>query len=177
MEKNHRKNRILALEIRSRRLAFAVLEETSHMLECGIRRWCSDADSARFAMQRIDPLLTLYSPVVVVLKRMSNTGKTKKRRSVILAIRWTLAKRFIDVHMVEKDDVKEAFRQSGNQNKYMIAATIAQMFPELKWKLPQKRRPWQPERYNAAIFDAVALAITCRLQCGASAKLQDTKET
>jgi hypothetical protein len=176
MNKNYRKNRILALEIRSRRLAFAVLEETNHLLECGIRRWCSDVKSAKCAMERIDPLLMLYSPSVVVLKRMGDTNKMRKRKKIIRAIKWTLTKRFIDVHMVGRADIKEAFRESGSQNKYVIAATIAQMFPELKWKLPQKRRPWQPERYNAAIFDAVALAITCRTRCGVSVKPQGVKE-
>lgn len=173
---NHSNTRILALEIRSRRLAYAVLEGTSRLLECGIRRWRSDTKPAESAMDRIDPLLTLYSPSVVVLKRMGNTSKTRKRKQVILAIKWKLAKRFTDVHMVEKNDVKETFRQSGSQNKYQIAATIAQMIPELKWKLPQKRRPWQPERYNAAIFDAVALAITCRMRCGVSQTPQGAKE-
>jgi hypothetical protein len=176
MKTNHRRNRILALEIRSRRLAFAVLEGTSHLLECGIRRWCSDVKPAKWAMERIDPLLKLYSPSVVVLKQMSNVSKTKKRKMLILAIKWEMAKRFIDVHLIERTDVKEVFRQSGSQNKYLIAAAIAQMFPELKWKLPQKRRPWQPERYNAAIFDAVALAITCSTRCGVSVKPQGAKD-
>jgi hypothetical protein len=176
MKNNHGKNRTLALEIRSRRLAFAVLEGTNHLLECGIRRWCSDEKPAQLAMDRIDPLLTLYSPSVVVLKQLSNVNKMRRRRDIILAVKWKLAKRFVDVHLVDMMDVKKVFRQSGSKNKYLIAATIAQTFPELRWKLPQKRRPWQPERYNAAIFDAVALAITCQTQCGVSVKPQVAKE-
>jgi hypothetical protein len=86
-----------------------------------------------------------------------------------------LARRFIDVHIVGRADVQEVFRKSDKRNKNLIAATIALTFPELKWKLPQKRRPWQPERYNSAIFDAVALAITCRSRYGGYDKPPDPK--
>ncbi|MDG7002208.1 MAG: hypothetical protein JRN15_24175, partial [Nitrososphaerota archaeon] len=52
-----------------------------------------------------------------------------------------------------------------NRTKYQIASTIAQMFPELRLKLPPKRRPWQTEHYNIAIFDAISLALAYRSQC------------
>jgi len=165
MNKHCRKIRTLALEIRSRRVAFAVIEGTSHLLEWGIRRWRSDVNPAKSVMERIDPLLALYSPSVVVLKKVGHASKMKKRRSVILAVKRKLAKRFIDVHMVERADVRQRFRESGNRTKYQIASTIAQMFPELRLKLPPKRRPWQTEHYNIAIFDAISLALAYRSQC------------
>lgn len=120
---------------------------------------------AKSVMERIDPLLALYSPSVVVLKKVGYASKMKKRRSVILAVKRKLAKRFIDVHMVERADVRQRFRESGNRTKYQIASTIAQMFPELRLKLPPKRRPWQTEHYNIAIFDAISLALAYRSQC------------
>jgi len=146
-------------------MAFAVLEGATHLLETGIRRWQSKVNPAKSAMERIDPVLALYSPAVVVLKKLGHGSRLKKRRDVILAVKWNLAKHFIELHMIERNDVRNAFHQSGSKNKHLVAVAIAQMFPELKWKLPQKRRPWQPERYNAAIFDAVALALTCRSRC------------
>jgi hypothetical protein len=174
MKKHRQQIRTLALEIRSGRVAFAVLEGAAQLLESGIRRWQSDANPAKSAMERIHPLLALYSPGVVVLKKLGSDSKSKKRRNVTLAVKWNLAKCFIEVHMIERNDVRNAFRQSGSKNKYLIADAIVQMFPELKWKLPQKRRAWQPERYNTAIFDAVALALTCRSLCAVSENSQDS---
>ena len=58
-----------------------------------------------------------------------------------------------------------AFHQSGSRNKYQIAASIAEKFPELRRKLPTKRKAYQPERYDAIIFDAVALVLTHRSHC------------
>lgn len=75
--------------------------------------------------------------------------------------------------MLKRTEVRQAFRQLGSRNKYQIAATIAETFPELRPKLSPQRKPYQPERYNAVIFDAVALALAHRSHCEASADLTD----
>ena len=37
---------------------------------------------------------------------------------------------------------------------------ISEIYPELKTKLPNKRKPWEPENYYQGIFDALALVLT-----------------
>jgi len=41
-----------------------------------------------------------------------------------------------------------------------MAALIVNQFPELKWREPRPRRPWDPEAYAVAVFDAIATAVT-----------------
>ena len=65
-----------------------------------------------------------------------------------------------EVWTLKRSDVRHAFQRNGGRNKYQIAAAIVETFPELRPKLPPKRKAYQPERYNAVIFDAVALALT-----------------
>jgi len=158
------KSRTLALEIRLRRVGFAVFEGPSRLLDWGIRRWPAAANPTATIALRIDPLLSLYSPSMVVLKHVGHARVAMPRKRVIDAVRKRLIARPIAVHMVKIDEVRQAFYQSGNRNKYEIAAAIAQLFPELRRKLPPKRKAYQPERYNAVIFDAVALALTHRLR-------------
>src|ERR1035441_8215480 len=146
MKRNYCKIRTITLEIRSRRFAFAVLEGSGYLLECGIRRWSSDVNPAKLAMERIDPLLALYSPSVAVLRRVGPATKMKRRRYIILAVKRRLAKRLINIHMIDRADVRLRFRESGNQTKYQIASTIALIFPELRSKLPPKRRLWDRTR-------------------------------
>jgi hypothetical protein len=88
-----------------------------------------------------------------------------------------LVMRSVEVHMVKRADVRQTFRQSGNRNKYEIASTIAQMFPELRQKVPPKRKAWQPERYNAVIFDSVALALAHQSQCEACAEPTNAEDS
>jgi len=159
--------RTLALEIRLRRVGFAVFEGQSRLLDWGIRRWRADADPVEATIRRMNPLLSLYAPSVVVLKRLNNSQKAKQRKRVILLVKRRLVSRSIRTHMLGRAEVCQAFRQSGGRNKYEIAAAIAGTFPELRRKLPPQRKAYQPERYNALIFDAVALALAHESGCDA----------
>ena len=165
MKSKSHKARTLAIEVRLRRVGFAVFEGPNRLLEWGIRRWGSDADPVMSVVDRTAPLLALYSPSVVVLKDLGRTNGTD-RRNVIMAVKRKLVKNSSEVHMVKRAEVRKAFHQSGNRNKYQIASAIAEMYPDLKGKVPQKRKTWQPERYNAVLFDAIALALAHRSECG-----------
>jgi len=154
--------RILALEIRLRRVGFAVFEGSDHLLDWGIERWRPGVDPVLATMRRIGPLFDLYSPRVVVLKHLNGARKARRRKRVIEAVMRRLASRAVEVRTLKRSDVRNAFIGSANHNKYQIAATIAEMYPELRRKLPPRRKTYQPERYNAVIFDAVALALTHR---------------
>jgi hypothetical protein len=54
-------------------------------------------------------------------------------------------------------EIKEFFRPFKANTKHEIASMLARIFPELFWKLPPKRRAWEPERQIMTVFDAVAL--------------------
>jgi hypothetical protein len=43
------------------------------------------------------------------------------------------------------------------KSKYDRARVLASVFPELDWKLPPKRKPWQSEPRAMMIFDAAAI--------------------
>lgn len=169
--------RILAFEIRLRRVGFAVLEEPDHLLDWGILRWRAEMDPAPTIVRRISPLLTLYSPSVVVLKQLNSARKARRRKWVITKMRRQLVARSIDVHMLKRPEVRRAFQQSGSRNKYQIAATIAEAFPELRPKLPLKRKPYQPEPYNAVIFDAIALGLAHRPCCRLCGETRNTESS
>ena len=69
------------------------------------------------------------------------------------ALRWSLP-----MEVVSVDQIRSVFCNSG-KTKEGTAATIAQIFHELQWKLPPARKPWTSEGYNTVIFDAVAAGL------------------
>jgi hypothetical protein len=152
------------LEIRLRRVGFAVFEEPDHLLDWGIRRWHAGIDPVSAIMRCISQLLELYSPSVVVLKRLNGARKARQRKRLIEAVIRQLVSHSTELRTLKRSDVRHAFRRYGGRNKYEIADAIAETFPELRPKLPPKRKAYQPERYNAVIFDAVALALAHRLR-------------
>lgn len=48
----------------------------------------------------------------------------------------------------------------GAKNKYEISKKIAEAYPQLNSKLPEKRKAWETENYYQGIFDAMALILT-----------------
>lgn len=155
--------RILALEVRYRRFGFAVLEGMPRrLLDSGTRTYAT----AAVFQQRLEPILSLFDPQVIVVKRPVH--RNPHHRNGVLSILRVISKEAvrnsIPVQSVSTAEVRCVFRKSG-ETKENIAAAITQTFPELQWKVPPKRKPWTSEGHNMVIFDAAAtgLAFLARL--------------
>ena len=99
---------------------------------------------------RLHPLLSMWMPDVVVTQIGERSGKDVR----------TLFRQ------VKKEVCRTPFlriRDSRNRyfgrGKYERAVEIAARFPEIGWKLPLKRKPWESEHYSMSIFTAAALAL------------------
>jgi len=55
--------------------------------------------------------------------------------------------------------VRRFFARYNGTTKHAIASLLAGWYPDLFWKLPRKRRIWQSESYNMAVFDAAATGV------------------
>jgi hypothetical protein len=149
--------RILALEVRYRRFGFVMLERKPvRLLDAGTRTF----SSAAAILQSLEPIISTFAPCVIVVRRPSHRNAlhldgVKLNLKVIRAegVRLSIPMESVAVH-----EVRSTFHQSG-RNKELIAAIIAERFPELQWKLPPKRRPWISEGHNMVIFDATATGL------------------
>jgi hypothetical protein len=150
--------RILSLEIRHRRFGFAVLERVPRrLLDTGVRTYTT----AGTFKERIEPLLSVFSPSVIVVRRPGhkNPNHLSGVQSILRAVRAEAVRRSIPIESVALHEVRCAFRESGKTKEH-IAVAVSQSFPELQWKLPPKRKPWISEGYNMVIFDAAATGLT-----------------
>ncbi|HEV8414594.1 MAG TPA: hypothetical protein VGQ49_13445 [Bryobacteraceae bacterium] len=157
---NDDSERRLALEVRSRRLAFAVLQG-SDLLDWGVRSYSTGAVGATGAIEKLHFLLNLYGPSVVVV-RGTRGVKDESSQSVARVLRkigTKLKRQSVRLIVVDRRDVQQFFAQYGCHAKHDIALLLASRFPQLKWRLPRARRPWDPEAYSVAIFDAVGTAV------------------
>jgi hypothetical protein len=161
--------RVVALDLRSRKLGFAVLEGSRKLLDWGIKGCRTHRDLAHVAQKRIAPVLTLFAPSVVILEAGSSRKAEEPRREVISkAIQAEVLRRSIGLVFVRKDEIRGALGKGKPITKQKIAAHIVLLFPELTWKLPQERKPWQSEHHNMAVFDAIALALAYWARCNIS---------
>ena len=149
--------RILALDVRYRRLGFAVLErKPMRLLDSGTRSYISAADIP----QRLEPLISIFDPCVIVVRLPGHKNLLHLNgvKSNLRIIRTEAARRSIPMESVTVHEVRHAFHKSG-KTKEDIATAVVRAFPELQWKLPPKRKPWTSEGHNMVVFDATATGL------------------
>jgi hypothetical protein len=162
-ERFPKKGRILALEIRPRRLGFVVFEEPTQLLDWGIRTYGRpENEVSAVVAKKIDILLNLYTPFMIVLQpRRGPTLKTGESIAIVMrTIQVEAEQHSIKFEFVTKPTVRRFFIQYGVATKHQIASLLAEWFEDLSWKLPPKRKPWQSEDHNMPIFDAAATGMT-----------------
>jgi hypothetical protein len=154
--------RIVAIAIRSQRLGFAVLEGSLGLVDWRTVHYRSNSiPRIKAAMKKLMSLLALSTPSVIVIEssRLVNAPNASNVYSIRRFLKREADLRLVPMIFMKREDVRRAFRDFHARSKDAIAATLAQMFPELLSKLPPKRRIWHGEHPIMPLFDAVALAI------------------
>jgi len=171
---NERKaQRIIALDIRSQRFGYAVIEAPPiRFLDWGVR-----TVGTRRRTWHVADLIRMYRPCFVVVRRRKTGGKrdTPGARNIMRAIRSEARQGHVPVAQISEWALKKFFRGYGKRTKHEIASLLAASFTELKWKLPPPRRVkfWRPESARMGIFDATAIGIVFLAQHSASGALQE----
>jgi hypothetical protein len=159
--------RILALDVRSHRIGYAVFEGSAHLLDFGVTRF----KASQTAAPRTASLIRKFRPRVLVLRKLArNSGRNRPGTQVILRSTRNMAKHFsIDLSLISEKQLSQTFIKKGARTKHQIASLLAEDFPELGWRLPPKRKPWHGQHVNMSIFDAAVLGIAHRSSKNADA--------
>lgn len=110
---------------------------------------------------RLSNLMKLATPNVVLVKkeRWNNLRARSDAKPLIDALTKQVMAHSIQLRLLEQSALNLTFRSLGCETKADISAFLAQIFPDLIWKLPPERKIWEPEHSRQAIFDAIALGI------------------
>jgi hypothetical protein len=154
IEKEGEALRLLALEIRPQKAGFAVFDGAT-LLDWGVRGYGRTP-----AFRRIETLLSLYTPSVIVIRRRHYLKHDDAGARVVQSIKRGAQRKSISVRSLDAQHIRAFFKQRGCDSKHAIATLLAEWFPELAWRLPAKRKLWQSEPHNTLLFDAVAIAVT-----------------
>jgi hypothetical protein len=158
IEKKVPSERLLALEIRSWKFGYALVEGTS-VLDWGVA-WFPTGESS-VAIRRLAFLLKIHAPYTVIARRTrrANHESSKSAAQVLRRIGDDLKHRSMRFVVLARRDVRKFFVEQGCRNKHDIAAAVANRFSQLKPRIPRFRRAWDPESGITAVFDAVATAV------------------
>lgn len=119
--------------------------------------------SNRRCMERINEIISYHNPQILILEHHNNSRKSAriKKLNKQLYEEW---KEYVSVYRYTQQQVRETFEIFGAKNKYEINQKIVEAYPQFRTKLPDKRKPWEPENYYQGLFDALALFISYQYQ-------------
>jgi hypothetical protein len=162
LKHSHRSpRRVIALDVRPRKTGFAVFEGT-RLLDWGVGNYRERGIHFRIAAsRRIDGLLDLHLPSLVVLReRGANSAAAAKRRGTVIQMITSKAKRnSIRLRILSASTIKRFYEGQGCRTTHQIASILTEWYPELRWRLPAKRRKWDAEKYTMTLFDAAAAGV------------------
>jgi hypothetical protein len=155
-------DKVLAIAPVSRGFAYALFESVDGLVDWSNKEVRRVADKNAQCLVFIERLLRLHRPPIVALGdwRDPRSRRSLRIRLLLARIADHAAATGIVVATYRRADVAAVFEGQGARTKYDIARAAARLLPELAVRVPSRRRPWQSERYQMAIFDAVALGIT-----------------
>ena len=157
MHQANERKRIVAIDLRSSRFGFAVLEGPERLLDWGVKTFRQGVNAVQIpANVKLGELMDEFSPRAIVL--LQRDIDTKKRASMREQLLREAEKRNIAVRLVSPRAVKSAFAGS-NRNKHTIAGAVIERLPELASRRPGPRKIWKPEDYRLRIFDAASLGL------------------
>ena len=150
--------RIVSLDVRSKTLAYAILDGPLQLLDFGV----SGSTHRGFQTGRIEKLVRKFQPQVIVLRKVPAGSKRDNPavQETIKSIRSKARHLSIPVVSIEKRLIDQTFRRHCKPTKHQIALLLSACYPALRWYVPKKRKIWMPEDRRMQYFDAASLGLT-----------------
>jgi hypothetical protein len=158
MTSGKRPKLVLAIYFQTTGFGFVLLEHWSSPVDWGAPE-VHGSDRAKGCLQRIDALLELHTPDVLVLQDTSKTGtrRAPRIRALNRQILQLAKRRGVPVRTYSRAQVLDYFEEFGAKTKHRIAEIIAQHIPALGLYVPPPRKPWKSADPRMGIFEAAAL--------------------
>jgi hypothetical protein len=144
--------RILAVDLHPRSFGYVVMEGPGKLLDWGVRRSYQKTKNHPevLVVGRLRPLLKIWKPGVVITR--IGHRRNKDVQSLFRHIKKESgATAFLPIKSSPDHHV--------GRRKYQRAVEMAARFPEIGWKLPPKRKPWESEHYSMSMFEALEAAV------------------
>jgi hypothetical protein len=135
---------------------FVILNEKGEILDYGVVS-IHPADNEK-CFKRIQEIIVYCQPRIIILEDYQKSNKSPRIEKLIKNI-YDVNRGKSKIHMFSKQQIKDTFEIFGAKNKYEISRKIVEVYPQLKTKLPDKRKAWEPENYYQGIFDALSMVL------------------
>ena len=144
--------RILALDLHPASFGYAVVENAD-LLDWGLRKWlASDPTSVK---RKLCKLIDWYQPTHLLIREGA-----PGRESRIVQAAARQAK--VPIRELGREAVREAFQPGKRLSRFDIAERVAAWDPDLRFRLPSRRKLGYGEPFQVRMFNAISTAIAFR---------------
>jgi hypothetical protein len=152
---------VMAIFPNTRGFAYVVFEEPLALVDWGLSDVRGAGKNAT-AVRRVDRLVTMLGPDVVVLRASTDLQAPRGRRlrKLVGSLEELAKAKGIATVQFPREEVRRTFRYLGTPTRYAVARSIAKRIPSFDRYLPPIRQFWKGEDRRMGIFDAAALALT-----------------
>ncbi len=160
-----RKFRILAVSPAVRGVGFAVLDADGTLADWGVKLIDGNKNAASLA--KIVKLMAENEPGLLVLEDAlaKVSFRSPRVRKLFKSVTDMAKRRGMPVKAYSRGQYLATLLPEGEHTKQAAAEFVARRFPDqLATQLPPKRKPWQTENYQMAMFVAVALALAAQMK-------------
>lgn len=112
-------------------------------------------------LARAEALLRQFRPAALVLEAFQGPGTTRHARISNLC-RSLISAGIVSgatIRILSRKDISASFASQPADTRYRVATIVASYLPEIERFLQHKRKAWESEFPNAALFAAAALLI------------------
>ena len=152
---------MLGIQPTSRGFGYVVFEGSTRLIDWGTHGSSAVGKNDRLLAQ-IELLLSRYQPDTLVTERTwTGTSRRSPRvRQLVAEIRRLTGRHLAACAGVTSEQVAQLFADRVQAvNKHEIARAIAEIYPELKPRVPPPRKVWMSQDERTGIFDAAAFAL------------------
>ena len=156
--KGQNEKRLLSIHATTRGFAFCLFDSPSLLYDWGIVH-VGRHDKNKESLARIERLITRYDPHAIVFEDVTETGSKRvaRVRALYRDIERLADRASLDVYSYPWQVVNQVF--GNTKTRHDLAVQIAEMLPNIKRRLPPKRKIWLPQDPRQALFDAAAQAL------------------
>ncbi len=147
--------RVVSIDPTRRGFAYAILEGKENLLDWGLAQVLIRTDAN--VLKRVEEILDLPHIELLVVEDGRGSRRRERARRLIRGIKSIAKRRKMPIVFVSRSRVRDVFAPASTKQE--IAEAIAEIFPELRSRLPRKRKPWTTEDERMSIFDAVAFVV------------------
>jgi hypothetical protein len=144
--------RTLALDLHPRSFGYAVFQN-AEPLDWGLRKWPSR--QLKTAGRKLGRLFNMWQPMRLLIRE----GAPRREYEMAQVVARNAKVPVVDVR---RATVQDTFRSSKRLSRFDITELISERYPELRPRVPAKRKLTENEPFQLRMFNAAAVGMAFR---------------